>query len=70
MSEIGEWTALNDVDVNEVDGQMYYAIFEYILDQFSDSDTRVRRLTDYDLTNEEAWAVVWSHNDLYGFEDA
>lgn len=63
---IGMWTALNDVEVNEVDGLMYWAILEYA---DGDGANSIKRITDYDLTNEQAWAVAWSHNEIYGFND-
>ncbi len=59
--EIGAWTAMNDVDEAD-DGILYWAIFEYVT-----GEQYVKRLTNYRLTNSEAWAAVWSHNDLYGF---
>ena len=54
----GNWTAMNDVEVAD-DGIMYWAIFEYVKDG---DGFKVIRLTGYDLTNKEAWNVVYSHN--------
>ena len=59
---VGAWTAMNDVE--ERDGYMHWAIFEYVLQP----EQYARQLTQYDLSNAEAWAVVHSHNVGLGFE--
>jgi len=59
---VGAWTAMNDVEERE--GYMHWAIFEYVLKP----NSYARQLTQYDLSNAEAWAVVHSHNVGMGFE--
>jgi len=61
MPLIGAWTAMNDVE--ERDGYMYWAVFEYVLEE----GNYARQLTQYDLSGDEAWAVANSHNAGMGF---
>lgn len=65
---MNKWTAMNDVDFAE-DGVMYWAIFEYLPLVEGAYTQATQRLTNYDLFNDQAWAAVWSHNALYGFDD-
>lgn len=59
---MNRWTAMND-------GVMYWAIFEYLPLVEGAYTQTPQRLTNYDLFNDQAWAAVWSHNTLYGFDD-
>lgn len=65
---MNRWTAMNDVEV-AWDNVMYWAIFEYLPMVDGALTPGVQKLTNYDLTNEQAWDVVESHNTLYGFDD-
>jgi hypothetical protein len=60
------WSALNDVEESD-DGVMYYAVVAYGTGE--DKYDGFSHVTTYDLTIEEAWALVHSHNERHGFND-
>jgi len=60
---IGSWDMLNDVEAAD-DGNMYYAILEH--QEPDEYGITVRRLTGYDLTREQAFAAMKSHNSAIG----